>query len=90
MRFTSQTRQHEALIITVINYLVTLHDAEASHTPIRHAESFDDHPTLIRYTTVVQCADTATESAIGPISSLSVDTLDLEHLFDGGQQLQRG
>jgi hypothetical protein len=85
MRFTSQIRQHEALIITVIHYLVTLHDAEASHATIRRAERFDDHPTLKRYTTVVQCANKATEFAIGPIScSLSADTLHLERIFDGG------
>jgi hypothetical protein len=81
MRFTSQIRQHEALI-TVTYYLVTLHDAEASHAPIRHAERLDGHPTLKRYTTVVQCADTATE--FGPIScSLSADALHLERTFDG-------
>jgi hypothetical protein len=84
MGFTSQIRQHEALI-TVIYYLVTLHDAEASHTPIRHAERFGDHPTLKRYTTMIQCADTATEFAIGPISrSLSANALRLERSFDGG------
>jgi hypothetical protein len=72
-------------MITVIYYLVTLHDAEASRAPIRHAERFDDHPTLIRYMTVVQCADTATEYAIGRIScSLSADALHLERTFDGG------
>jgi hypothetical protein len=84
MRFTSQIRQHEALI-TVIYYLVTLHDAEASHAPIHRAERFGDHPTLKRYTTVVQCTDSATEFAIGPIGcSLNADALHLERIFDGG------
>lgn len=82
MRFTSQIRQHEALI-TIIYYLVTLHDAEASHAPIHRAERFDDHPTLKRYTTVVQRADTATEFTIRPIScSLSADAQRLERIFD--------
>jgi hypothetical protein len=71
--------------VTVIYYLVTLHDAEASNASIRHAERFGDHPTLKRYTTVVQCADTPTEFAIGSIScSLSADALHLERTFDGG------
>lgn len=65
-------------------YLVTLHDAEASHAPIRCAKRFDGHPTLIWYTTMVQCADTATEFAIGPIDCLhSADVLHLESIFDG-------
>ena len=76
-----QIRQHEALI-TVISYLVTLHDAEASHAPIYHAEGFGDHPTLKRYATVVQCADKATEFAIS--CSLNADALHLERIFDGG------
>jgi hypothetical protein len=87
MRFTSQKRQREALT-TIIYYLVTLHDAEASNASIRRAERFNDHPTLIRYTTAVRCGDKATEFAIGPINySLSEDVLHLERVFDGGQQL---
>jgi hypothetical protein len=69
----------------VIYYLVTLHDAEASHAPIHGAERFGNHPTLKRYTTVVQSGDTATEFAIGLISyPLSADALHLERIFDGG------
>jgi hypothetical protein len=84
MRFTSQMRQHEALI-TVVYYLVTLHDAEASHASVHRAERFGDHPTLIRYMTVVQSANTATEFAIGPIScSLNAAAIPLDRTFDGG------
>lgn len=69
--------------MTETYYLVTLHDAEALDTPIRRNERFDDHPTLIWYMTVVQCADAATEFAIGHIScSLSAYALHLERIFD--------
>lgn len=84
-RFTTQIHQHEELIVTVIHHLVTLHDAEALHVPICRVERFDDYPTLKRYTTAVQCANKATEFAIGPIScSLSADALHLERTFSGG------
>jgi hypothetical protein len=49
------------------NHLITLHDAEAPHTPLSRSERFDYRPAFDGDTTGVQPADTAAQLAIRPI-----------------------